>query len=1046
MLEKLGEVLRKATDKITNAIFLDKNLVDQIVRDLQRALIEADVNIILVKQITDKIKKAAMDERIKGVEKKEHLIKLLHDELIGILGEYKQLKLKEGQNKIMFLGLYGAGKCVHENAKIQLNSGEIIKAKDIYGRYSNFPKENLKDGESINIEEENLLVPSYNPQTQKIENKKATNLWKLKKQNLIEVCIEDGNDNTIKVTPEHPFFTLKNGKVVQIRADQLTEEDYISIPSKVEIDGKTVNLFKDIKKLNLDAYLNPEEIINHLPKNKNLKEICRNLKNKRNYCHLTKTLKQGKIPLELIESSKENFIKLKDSKGSKIISFPLFLTKDFAEFLGYVIGDGYLAKGYIGIANEDKEIIQRVIELSKILFNITPTITRDKRTKKLVQIRLNSTSLVELFSIFNLKPGKKGKSLEIPRQVMLSENETIRTFIKAYFDCDSCPAKNKRTIELISESQIMVQQINMLLKRFGILSTISKKEINEIPYWRLIIKARYAEIYSNKIGYLIKRKKNIIMKYPDIGIIQGSGNQDMIPLGILLKALRMQLGFSIGEIQKNIISSYGIYEKKGIISREHLKKLVSYYKIKKKGFIWNILKDIEKQINLEDKYFCNTLNGAKYYLKKEDFIKETNGQLQLTQKSKQVLELINETQAVSKHILSSLENIADSNICWIPIKKINRIKNNSSFVYDLTIEDNHSFIAEGIIVHNTTTTAKIGNYFAKRGNKVAIVGLDVHRPAAKEQLMQLGKRNNLNIFVDMDENDAIKTWKKFKPKLKDYDVVLIDTAGRHNLDKELIKEIKSLGKAVKPTETILVMPADIGQAAKEQAQDFKEALNITGVIITRMDSTAKAGGALTACAETDAGVYFIATGEKINDLEEFNPENFLSRLLGMGDLGTLVEKIRSITGEANQEEMQKKIQEGKISLEDVIEQVKSMSQLGGFGKIKSMIPGMGQAKIPEKALESQEAKIAKWEHILKSMTKQERDNPELFDKQPSRITRVANGAGVNKSNIKSLLKQYKMLSEMIKEQANFDPSKPMDMKKMQKLMKKFGKVKKMKFK
>ncbi len=349
----------------------------------------------------------------------------------------------------------------------------------------------------------------------------------------------------------------------------------------------------------------------------------------------------------------------------------------------------------------------------------------------------------------------------------------------------------------------------------------------------------------------------------------------------------------------------------------------------------------------------------------------------------------------------------------------------------------------------STTIAKLGNYYAKRGKKVALVGLDVHRPAAKEQLAQLGEEHNLKVFVDMEEDNAVKTWKKFhkKGELKDYDVVLIDTAGRHNLDKKLIKEIKKIGKTVKPTETILVMPADIGQAAKEQAKDFKSALDISGIIITRMDSTAKAGGALTACAEADAGVYFIATGEKINDIEQFDPESFLSRLLGMGDLKTLLEKIHSVTGEKKQDEMQKKLQEGKISLEDVIEQSKSMSQIGGFDKLKSLVPGLGKAKIPEKKLKEQEDKIAKWEHIVKSMTKEEKQNPDLFDKEPSRLTRVADGAGVNKTDIKSLLKQYKMLSKLIKEQAslNLDPSKGMDMKQMKKLMKKFGKVKKRKF-
>jgi signal recognition particle subunit SRP54 len=348
----------------------------------------------------------------------------------------------------------------------------------------------------------------------------------------------------------------------------------------------------------------------------------------------------------------------------------------------------------------------------------------------------------------------------------------------------------------------------------------------------------------------------------------------------------------------------------------------------------------------------------------------------------------------------------------------------------------------------TTTIAKLGNWYAKRGKKVALVGLDVHRPAAKEQLMQLGKQNNINVFTDLEETNALKLWKSLDKsgKLKDYDLVLIDTAGRHSLDKELVEEIKSLNKEIKPTETILVMPADIGQAAKPQAEHFKSALNISGVIITRMDSTAKAGGALTACAETNAPVIFITTGEKINDIEEFNPKKFLSRLLGMGDLESLVEKIRSITDEKSQEKIQKNIEEGKLTLEDVVEQVKSMNQLGGFEKIKGMIPGLSKAKIPDNALGAQEEKIKKWEHILKSMTHEEKSNPEIISKQTSRISRIAKGAGVNNSDVRSLLKQYDMLQSMIKEQSNFNPEKGMDMKQMQKLMKKFGKKKMMRFK
>jgi len=1039
MLERLGEVIRKATNRIANAIFLDKNLMDSIIRDLQRALIEADVNILLIKKISDKIKKEALDERVKGIEKKEHIIKLLHDELAGILGEYIQLKLKKGQNRIMLLGLYGAGKCVHEKSKIQLSDGNIIQAKDLYKEYCEESiEENLKEGKIINIENKNLLVPSFNSKTLKIENKKATHLWKLKKQDLIEVKLNNGNDYSIKVTPEHPFFVLRNGKVVQVRADKLSEDDFISLPNTIETKGDMINLFNEIKDFDLYVYLSPEEAKKLiLKKYISLKKANEHIKYKKNYCQFTLDLKKGKIPLELIGEKKHNFLRLKNLKSKKVISFPLYLTQEFAEFIGYVIGDGHITNRSIGIASEDPEIIKRLIELSKLLFNINPTITKDKRTKNLHQVRLNSGTLVEIFKIFGLTPGKKGKNLKVPKQIILSDNETVRSFIKAYFDCDSSPAKNKRYIELTSESKSIIQQISLLLRRFGILSTISKKIVDGSPYWRLFIRGRYAETYSDKIGYLINRKKKIVETYKKIGEFQGVGNQDMVPLQNILKVLRMAMGFSIGEIQENVVYSYGIYEQKGFISREKLRKLILYYKLRKRGIFLNILEDILNNHSLTDIYSSGVVNGVLKHLRSQGFIDKD--QILISNKGRQYLQLIQKTNY--HNLLNFLELLSTSNICWIPIKEINPIKNDGKYVYDLTVEDNHSFIAEGIIVHNTTTIAKLGNYFAKRGNKVALLGLDVHRPAAKEQLKQLAEKNKLNYFIDEKENNAVKTWKKFEKELKKYNLILIDTAGRHTLDKNLIKEVIALNKKIKPTESILVMPADIGQAAKKQAQEFKEAVNISGVIITRMDSTAKGGGALTACGETKAPVYFITTGEKINDLEEFNPESFLSRLLGMGDLQTLIEKVRSATDEGKQEEMQKRLEEGKLTLDDVIEQVKSMGSMGGFDKIKSMIPGLGNAKIPDEMLGTQEEKIKKWEHIVKSMTPEEKNNPEILKKQTSRISRIAKGSGVNSSDVRALLKQYDMLSEMIKGGADMDMSQGFSQKQMQKLMKKFGKKK-----
>ena len=984
MFEKLGEVLRKVTDRIANAIFLDKNLMDSVIKDLQRALIEADVNILLVKQLSDKIRKSALDERIKEIEKKEHIIKLLHDELAAILGEYKQLKLRKEENRIMFLGLYGAGKCVHADSNIQLSDGNIVRIEDLYKGYEKKGVVGiLEGGEIIDIRNENLLVPSFNPKTAKIENKKATHLWKLNKKNLIEVKVNNGNDYSIKVTPEHPFFALRGGTINKIRADEIDYDDFIAIPRGIEVKGNLMDLSEKIKNFNLA-----------------------NIKDKR----------------------------------IKPINFPSFLNPELAEFIGYVMGDGHIGKRYIEIVTEDREIMDRIIYLSKNLFNLNLSSKRDLRTKKMVKLTLMSSTLVKIFSIFNLKPGKKGKQLKIPDEILKSDKEVIRSFIRAYFDCDSCAAKNRRSIELTSESNILIKQMNLLLNRFNIASTISKKLINDIPYWRLIIKSKSAELYANKIGYLIERKQKIADSYKIIGTNQGCGDQEMLPLGKILKEIREKLGSSIGEVQTNAVFSYGRYEESGFISRGHLKKLINYYR-SMKGRFFQIFDSISKKEDIYKKYSKEIINGLIHFLENQGLTSKKGKNIILTENGEKSLQLIKSSDLAE--ILDNLELLSESNVFWAPVKETNRIINEREIVYDLTVEDNHSFIAEGFIVHNTTTIAKLGNYFSKRGNKVALVGLDVHRPAAKEQLKQLAEKNKIPYFVDFEEKNALKTWKKFQLELKEYQVVLIDTAGRHTLDKELIEEISSLSKEIKPTETILVMPADIGQAAKKQSQEFLQAVNISGVIITRMDSTARGGGTITACAETKAPVYFIGTGEKINDIEEFNPKTFLSRLLGMGDLQTLIEKIRSITDEKDKEKIQKKIGEGKISLEDVIEQVKSMNSLGGFEKIKGMIPGLSglKGKIPENMFENQEAKFSKWEHILKSMTPEERENPEFLEKQTSRIARIAKGAGVHTSDIRSLLKQYKLLNDMLKSGAGDieDMSRGLNQKQLQKLAKKFGK-------
>ncbi len=364
--------------------------------------------------------------------------------------------------------------------------------------------------------------------------------------------------------------------------------------------------------------------------------------------------------------------------------------------------------------------------------------------------------------------------------------------------------------------------------------------------------------------------------------------------------------------------------------------------------------------------------------------------------------------------------------------------------YELKIEKgkNNKIMLVGLYGSGKTTTAsKLASYYAKRGFKTAMLGLDVHRPAASEQLEQLGKQNKLAVFTNKNEKNPLEIYEKFKKDLKGFDLIIIDTAGRHNLDKELIDEIKCLTNEIKSDYKLLVISADIGQAAKEQASEFKHASDINGIIITKMDSTAKAGGALTACNETKAPVYFIGTGEKNNEFESFNPQSFISRMLGLGDLEGLLEKVQSAIDEKSQKKLKSKLEDGKFNLRDFQEQLKQMGNMGSFSKMMGMIPGLGKAKIPDSLLGAQEDKLKKWQHIIDSMTEEEINNPEIIEKQTSRLGRIAKGSGTTTSDIRQLIKQYKIIKDLTagSNLDGLDFSQGLSQKQMMKIAKKFGK-------
>ncbi len=333
----------------------------------------------------------------------------------------------------------------------------------------------------------------------------------------------------------------------------------------------------------------------------------------------------------------------------------------------------------------------------------------------------------------------------------------------------------------------------------------------------------------------------------------------------------------------------------------------------------------------------------------------------------------------------------------------------------------------------TTTASKIGFYYSKRGYKVALIGLDVHRPAAPEQLEQMAKKANLSCFIDKEEKNPLAIYEKFKEQLKKFDIVIIDTAGRDVLNNDLISEIKLVQEEISPDKILLILPGDIGKAAKKQAEGFSKAFKINGVVLTRLDGTAKGGGALISCSETKSPVLFIGTGEKIQDIESYDPESFVSRLLGMGDLKFLLEKAKTTIEEKDQKKMQERLNQGKFTLVDLYDQIKAMQKMGPLDKISELIPGMSNLmgkKDFSKVFNAQEDKMKKWKYAIDSMTEYERENPETLNN--SRLNRISKGSNVPISEIRELIKQHKVMKDMIIAQSskmkslnNLDPEKLM---------------------
>ncbi len=315
----------------------------------------------------------------------------------------------------------------------------------------------------------------------------------------------------------------------------------------------------------------------------------------------------------------------------------------------------------------------------------------------------------------------------------------------------------------------------------------------------------------------------------------------------------------------------------------------------------------------------------------------------------------------------------------------------------------------------TTSTAKIAKYIERANKKkIMMVSLDVYRPAAQEQLKLLGEQNNILTLPIVEGQQPLDICRRAlsAANLNGAEVIIFDTAGRTQIDLQMMSEIKQIEQTINPSETLLVADSLTGQVAANVAKEFKSTVNLTGIVLTRSDGDGRGGAALSMKYVSQVPIKFLGVGEKIDNLEEFYPDRIANRILGMGDIVSLVEKATQDLDEENLKKTEEKLKKGQFSLDDYLSQLRQMKKMGGIEGIMSFLPGVSKIKSQMDQAGVDEKIVSKNESVILSMTKKERTNPKIID--GSRKKRIANGSGTDIATINKLLKQFKMMSEMMK--------------------------------
>ncbi len=806
---------------ITKEVEITEGDVGGLLEEFELELLESDVDLSVAESIREELREKLIGSKIKKDELHLFINQTMKETLVDMLSNenafdiLERMKQSEKPVRMMFLGINGAGKCVTGDTIVPLTNGKMEMIKDIYEKAKKDANRIIAYEDGLCINNEDIEIFSLNMDTWKIEKVKPSYVWKLKtRPSLIKVRL--GNGSEIKVTPEHPFFTIDGGKMKKIKAEEIKEGICVATPKIMRVKEQNVALLERIKDEKFFLEINNSGSFYKFLEEEHgtLFKAHGALGIKQSYVTFIGHWKKRKmIPLSIFNKTKDDFeFDITGIKYGKAGSIPPIncMSEELAEFLGLILAEGHLDSRELEVTNKDKEIIKRFEKLTKKLFKLKAKIFVDERG--LIRARIMNATLVRfLQNVFEVPIGSKGTKMKIPDVIFTSSDKQVASFLMAYIEADGHLNKDKQILEISTSSKKAADGLVFLLHRLGLIPTISKKRTREFLSYRITVSG-YGKISRiRNFGFYTTKNLKRLDRLRDMN--RQFELTELIPnTGALIRESRQTSGYLQRDLSEHLGTTQSLisqYESHVPVPRNNLERIAKY------------------------------LNDKK------------------------------------------LKTIAQAEVCWMKVEEVERIKARDKWVYDLTVEGNHNFVANNTIIHNTTTIAKVAKLLLDNDYKIVFAAADTFRAAAIEQMQVHADRLGVRVIKRDYGSDptSVAYDATGYAKAHGIDAVLIDTAGRQDTNISLINEMKKMTRVIQPELKIYIGESIAGQAILEQIKTFDREIGLDAVILTKLDCDPKGGTMLSINKATGIPIIYVGVGQRYEDLELFDTQSIVDRIV-----------------------------------------------------------------------------------------------------------------------------------------------------------------------